>query len=459
MIHCDYVIVGCGPCGMLLSLMLAHKKKRVCIIESNSYIGGCWNMDKVDNMYIENSPKIIGNYNYFEQLLNILHLKPEQQYNPYSEAKVDTKFYSIFIKSLTYHERFVFIQDFVIYNLGYGNNNLTIEEWMKMHKFSKLGYRTIRKLAILLANVPERFSVLSFFKFFSNDQVKTLRGNILKHDCLWINNFLEYIANSNKIQLYLNHDLVRIQSNDHKVFKVVVCDKILNTNKIFKASEHYVLCVPPLNLYNIVKNSNQYIQNNWMDFATFKTWSFKSSYTGFGFQLHFNSKQRDISDFFWACKGEWNIVLLDKSLPDENIYSWSCVIIDLDKQSTNINKSANQCTYNEVIAEALFQLESPQPYAITSYNGLYYDNGSWKSKDSAFCHNCEYFNNNGKIRNLTSLGSHTLNSISTMETSLESVVKFSNKHNINSIIQTKISYNLVVFMFVIFIIIINKLKV
>jgi ribulose 1,5-bisphosphate synthetase/thiazole synthase len=63
MITCDYVIIGCGPCGMLLSLMLANKNKKVCIIESNNVIGGCWKIENLNKsshiIYSENSPKII----------------------------------------------------------------------------------------------------------------------------------------------------------------------------------------------------------------------------------------------------------------------------------------------------------------------------------------------------------------------------------------------------------------
>ena len=66
----DYVIVGGGPTGITLALMLANTKYTTLLIESENTLGGNWKIDWTDNKYLtEHSPKVLlTNNDYFFQL-------------------------------------------------------------------------------------------------------------------------------------------------------------------------------------------------------------------------------------------------------------------------------------------------------------------------------------------------------------------------------------------------------
>ena len=76
-------------------------------------------------------------------------------------------------------------------------------------------------------------------------------------------------------------------------------------------------------------------------------------------------------------KSEWTIIILPVSnwlkiiSKDKNVKAvWSCCIIDFNTKSKRLNKTANECTKDEVIDECLYQLYKlnkniEKPYKVT----------------------------------------------------------------------------------------------
>ena len=70
---------------------------------------------------------------------------------------------------------------------------------------------------------------------------------------------------------------------------------------------------------------------------------------------------------------------------------WSCCIVDMDTKSKRLNKTANECTYQEVLNACFFQINQvyyiPYPKIITTSRGLKNINDKWVSKNTGYTKN------------------------------------------------------------------------
>ena len=108
----NYVIIGSGPASIALTLMLCqHKDINITILEASKSIGGCWSVEYLDNKYYsENSPKVMFEYEYFNQILHFLDIDPQKSFeNIYGNSfNVMTKFIDFFYTGLNSREIFIF---------------------------------------------------------------------------------------------------------------------------------------------------------------------------------------------------------------------------------------------------------------------------------------------------------------------------------------------------------------
>ena len=422
----DYIIVGGGPTGIYLSILLNELGKNVLVLESEDNIGGCWKTTWKNDYYTEHSPKVmVGKYNHFESMLKKLNVKPEYK-NVYSNT-IDTyiKFAKFFLTNLNNRELFLFIKGYLSSKINSIDTTMSLHDWLKINKFSKKGYKTIRTLSLAFSDIPEKFLAKSFFNTF-------VFGTIvqLTEPGEWINAYEEYTINSN-IHLIKNCTVTSYNID------------ALQTNKGVFRGNNYIFCVPIYNLGKIIENSNTSFKNNWMPYSEMTKLITMSTYSGFGFQLHFDYKiNTNNQTWCWSCEDDWTIILTEvqkfrKSFSiDANIKTvWSCVLIDTNAYSKRLRKTVNECCYNEVIIECIYQMEkklktSLRPKVITSYDGLYKENGVWRSKDSSYTNILGNINQKGKyldnvyIVNACNDGS----SATVMETGLKSANDFVEKY-------------------------------
>ena len=203
-----------------------------------------------------------------------------------------------------------------------------------------------------------------------------------------------------------------------------------------------------------------------------KKWSEETFYSGFGFQLHFDVNVEFPETWCWSCMSEWTIIILPVSdwlkvkSKDSSIKTvWSCCIIDMNTKSKHINKTANECSENEIISESIYQLnllyKIPTPKVITVSPGLNKKNGKWESLNTGFTRNkMDYLPIKGKLDNLFALGCFTYSKdyvIANMETAVDATFHFLDLYEINKF--KKIDYfSLILFLTILVIIIINIIK-
>ena len=456
------LIIGSGPTSIALTLILSqHENIHITIVESRDHIGGCWNVDFVeDKYYSEHSPKVMSHYNYFDQILRFLEIDADKCYASIygNKINVTSKFISFFFNGLTNAEMYCFITSFVKNKMGLFDKSLTLEEWLRHNHFSKKGYKTFEMLSIAMVDIPSK--ILAYV-FFNSMTIGSLDLKQLKDPLEWIEKYHKYINNKKNVDILMNMNVTTIRYNNHtKQVFLDINDKTLTKykSKEFTNYNHYIFCITPLQMLKILHNSKStYVKNNWMEYNTFMNWCELSSYTSFGFQLHFDDIQEYPENWCWSCLGDWNIIVIDIS-NFRNVFTkdckiktvWSCVIIDLNAYSKNIKKTVNDCTNKEeVYKESLFQLNKIHkrnviPYKITSYGdlGKEQDNTGkmiWRSYDSSYTTAIKSIESTGYlIRNIHWIGCHNLNSISTLENAVTSAVEFTKKYNLNTIF---IEYN------------------
>ena len=290
------LIIGSGPTSIALTLILSqHENIHITIVESRDHIGGCWNVDFVeDKYYSEHSPKVMSHYNYFDQILRFLEIDADKCYASIygNKINVTSKFISFFFNGLTNAEMYCFITSFVKNKMGLFDKSLTLEEWLRHNHFSKKGYKTFEMLSIAMVDIPSK--ILAYV-FFNSMTIGSLDLKQLKDPLEWIEKYHKYINNKKNVDILMNMNVTTIRYNNHtKQVFLDINDKTLTKykSKEFTNYNHYIFCITPLQMLKILHNSKStYVKNNWMEYNTFMNWCELSSYTSFGFQLHFDDIQ------------------------------------------------------------------------------------------------------------------------------------------------------------------------
>ena len=195
-----------------------------------------------------------------------------------------------------------------------------------------------------------------------------------------------------------------------------------------------ILAIPPINMVNILENSDQSIKNAFGDFETLKQWAIKTRYIEYlSMTFHWDTILT-LDKIYGFPKTEWGvafIVLTDYMHFDEPVSKTviSLAVTITDQKSSRINKLPNECSKDELIQEVFYQLtlafpNLPQPTLSLLSPGVIYKNNQWISTDTAFISTSQqpFLDSSSKtINNLYNLGTHNGNHLYKF-TSLESAV-------------------------------------
>ena len=440
----DYVIVGCGPCAMALCLMLGNTNQRVLVLEADEDIGGCWKTSFLGNYYTEHAPKVMFDYLYFNQMLMYLGIDPSSEYSSVYGSRIETltKFMKFITTNMGFSDITSLIKGYISYLTGTLDEHESFEDWMRRNELTPLGYKALEILSIAAANIPSKVSASVFFGSLATD-VSIIKQ--LRQPTKWIETFKARTAHYPNITFKCNENVVELVGDSQRIHKVMSFNTKTHVVTSFHADQ-VVLCTPLHNVSKILRNSKPQIRNNWMPYEAFNSYCEDSSYTGIGFQFHFDYTLASAGIWCWSCKNDWSLIVLDISKYRDHISHdptiktvWSGCIIDLDSPSSALGMTAHQCTDKEsLLAEVLRQLRDElghdlAPKAVTLHPGVTRSNGKWITANYSFSSIRGPLPNHGKLHNLYSLGPHTINEIANMETAVKSAVMFGNEHHLNTI--------------------------
>lgn len=451
MVEYDYIVVGGGPTGITLATMLANTKYNTLLLESESSLGGNWKIDWENDTYLtEHSPKVLFSTNrLFFQLLDRIGyhsytLNPV--YGRFGNWKVVKKMWS----ELSFRDMAQMVR-LMTTNTQHIDPNQTLEDWSKRTaKLSLSGDRFLRTMTIVMANTYDKVSVRAFVHFVAVDPGIFFNLVQLDRPNEWIRCATDYLQeHAENVTIRSNTHVVSVhpttsQQHDGKGSQGLVIDSQGHTYHGTKI----VLTTPLRAAYEIVRRSPPRLQTNWFgSIDQFKHFVDRSTYTGFGFQLHFDVSVPVPPDWCWSCFHDWTIIVVPKDRLHDTISKdpkvksvWSCVVVDLDTKARRIGKTANECdAIEEVVDECLHQLQErsqhilPKPYHVTVHKNIVRtDQRRWDSIHSSYANvmgSVPYRGTN--TDNVFLVGPHNIGSLTIIEHAIRSAVRFGNDEGIN----------------------------
>ena len=445
-----YVIIGGGPTGLSLAWILAKNNIKVDLIEKETELGGSWKSDWINDKYFsENSPRVLSSSGYCRDFLLDVGLQPQDFSKIYGTMfETNVKLFKFIQKYFTIFDYFEFLRWNVIYR--FYKDSTVVQEFLDKSRLSQTAKYAIRMICITICDLPKNTNLHDFFGSLGPISLEQMKQPDKWHELL-----LSKFEKMPQIKVLTNTSALsfKVESNSH--IKYVNCNS--NGNKFKLYGDRFVLATQSDSIFGLLSFSySNYLVNNWFNRMEMKKWCDETYYSGFGFQIHFKEKIKFPKEWCWSCTSDWSIIILPVSnwlnqvSRDQNINTvWSCCIIDMDSKSKATNKTVNQSTKDEILREAVRQLRQnyhfPNPDAVTMSEGLYKQNGKWKSAMTGFTRKSfPYLPMKGRnIDNIYAIGCFTKPfkpSIAYMETAVQSSVRFV-EENHSKLCVFKRSYN------------------
>lgn len=428
----DTIVVGLGPSGIAYGMECVARNERTLFLEANHGLGGCWRSSfDMQGLYTEHSPKVMFKYqnNHANELIRRVGA-PLNFKDVYSSNLMKQIFKTVWNR-ISLRDFIKLLALTICYAFNQHDTEITVQGWCERAAVTESFSKVLSVYSILVANTPDkiRMAVLlsTFFTFrmlLSVDQLVSPNE--------WLERAETALRRVAHYTLRYGATVSRLDANEEGVTHVVTTDG----ERI--AAKRVVLCVPLRNVFRMVESSSEIVHRNWFrNLDSFRYYTEKSSYTGLGFQLHFESSTKYPSEWCWSCMGDWTVIVVDKThslrefSKNKSVRTlWSCVVVDLDTVSANLGRSANECeNLGDVFREAVRQIESSLgsklgTYVMTTHNSIARRNSRWEAWESSFSDCFGPLAPTGKISNLHTLGPHNESAIATIDSAVRSVKRF-----------------------------------
>lgn len=435
----DLIIIGGGPSALALAHYACRINKKILIIEKEKEIGGCHRVKRVEknNEYLmtEHGPRVyISSFVNFIKIVKDLGYNFEDLYSVYNISSDDIlKHFSNVVK---YENIYSIISEYTkfIFDNKYGLN-ISTYTYLKQNNFSNKLIILLDKLCRLSdgTNV-EKYSLNKFLQLLNQASINTIYQPKKENDKGLFLKWVNYLENKG-VEIISDTKIIKLH-NDYEKIKYCVCDN----GDIYEADK-YILAIPPVKILELIEKSN--IHNAFGEYNLFKKWCINSNYNiyitvVFHWDTTLNIKPKDNFPY-----SEWyiKVIKLSDYITFEEKSSKtviSCGICNIDNKISTINKTANECTPEEIIKELFIQLERifgdklPEPTA-SIINPNNYKTNVWNDKDTAFVNNVDtdYIDFQSKlIDNLYNLGTQNGNCIykfTSIETAVANAIALNNE--------------------------------
>ena len=416
----DIIIIGAGPSGLTLATCCIDLNLKILIIDKNNEIGGCHRVTRIkfDNefLFTEHGPRVYSSsFLNFKKILNQINFNFSDFFVPYNFqlSEIGNK---TLLSVLTKYELFVFFKHFFyfLFNNNYGKN-ITMDSFLKNNNFSVNSIDIIDRICRLTDGAGiDKYTLNEFFELPNQHFFYKMYQPKYPNDIGLFKYWKKYLK-SNNVEFMLNTNVDEIIMDNNLITSCIVNNNIIYGNK-------FVLAIPPFSIYKIIKNSNNKllnIFNNLTKNNNFEQYTFQSKYIDYiSICFHWNIKLF-LPKVHGLSYTDWGIVFVVLSdymqFSEYNSKTVISVAITItDKKSSNIYKTANECSEYELIQETFKQLQFSFPnliiptYSLLSPTNKFINN-KWISDDSAFITVANFgflpFKNN-IISNLYNLGTH-----------------------------------------------------
>ena len=418
-------VFGGGPTGLRLVDRLSKKGHSIELHEKEDKVGGCWKVDWEDGYYREHAPRVMTtSYTKILALFDRFGFSTKNIYG--GTLEVSVMFFRYFYRHLTTTD--IMRTMYAIYFYG-KNDNRTLAKWMEDNKISPTGRLALEKLGISMATKAEELLAYPFFRSISEGQGSKFVQSV--HNDQWIMKWESELVQRENVKIVKNSKLLKLDPTE---------EGYTATTSSGQVETEVAVCAMPLyGLKDVLEKSPPKVKNNWMPFKDFEKFTFQSSYSGVGFQLHFTEVMPDPATWY-AGFTDWNIEVIgirgysaDISRRARIKDVWSCVVVDTNAVSTYLDKKMNDIPdISDVIEEVLRQLSvsygrSIHPVKVTVSKGIRYNSKKkyWDMEHSGY--NPSFggaLPHAGKLEGLHSVGPHNIHEIAVMENAIRAADRF-----------------------------------
>lgn len=433
----DYIIIGSGPAGLTFAT-LADKNDKIMIIEKDKFIGGCHKVNRQryenENYFCEHGPRVyFNNYVNFKMILNKIGLKFRNVFKKGNSSTIDLLKELSDYKIFNFRELWIITIEFFKLLLDPNHaNKLSLYDFMKANNFTDRAFDyTDRFVRITDGGDINKISLNTYLHIINEAILYESYQPKLPNDEGLFNIWKNYL---NYVDFKFNTAITKIEKDYNGIIKLTS-----NDNKYFY-SRKLILAIPPFNLNEILKNSPEELRTiNDLD-----EYSEETEYNEYvSVTFHWNFEIKELIDIKESLinSTDWGLIKIILSnymkFKERNSKTViSCCASYVNKKSKFLNKTANECKdKNEVIYEIYRQLKTIYPFLpipTLAFINNYYDNGEWKSRETAFIKTVKYnYLKNDKLSdNIYILGTHTGNAknhFTSLETAVTNAITLINK--------------------------------
>lgn len=424
----DYVIVGAGPSGLTLAWYLASYGKTVAIVEREQSLGGCHRVRRVDGLFTEHGPRlIVSNYLCFKNLLREMGLNFDKMYvkdntlGPYIMGMFKVFSLAEFISFASKFVQFLISPKSLL--------SQTMGEFTAENNFSIEATDYVDLLCRITDGATSKnYTAYEFYQLLNQMVFYNIYQPVVPNDIGLFKYWSDALKSTGLVKIMLGVDVESIEStNENIVLKMSSDIKITGKN--------YIFAIPPKPMVQILSNSPD--PNLFGSFPELVDWERKCRYLDYlPVIFHWDQyiKIKPQMDFPQTAYG---LIYLDQSTytkftnPDSKTV-FVCAVSNRDVVSPNNNKTANECTPTELVAEVFAQLKAYRPYlpeptrSILSPEVYKNSMSEYETTDSAFMLTRAGYRSNKSIKkNLFWVGTHNGNTtyaFTAMESAIQNAI-------------------------------------
>ena len=450
----DYVIIGAGPSGLALAQCCSRKGERILIIEKENTIGGCHRVRRVkyknavgdtEMIFTEHGPRIYSDtYSVFQELLKEMNVDFYDLFKRYKFNITEIGGQTI-LSVLSIKEIGLLTLQFLY--LSFDNTfgeSTNLYDYLRQNNFSENSLEMIDRICKLSdGGGHHKFTLNKFLQLVNQQLFYSLYQPTKPNDVGLFKIWYDFLK-SRKVDFLFNTTIKSINTNvkTKNVEFISINDDSGNNLDIY--TKNLILAIPPKSLYNLLIKENDLIKNSFgSDLKYFSEENAYTEYISITFHWDTSLKLKKIYGFPKSAWGVAFVLLSDYMKFDQSTSKTviSAAVTITDKKSPSINKTANECTKEELIIEVFNQLKLAYgndldiPILSVLSPGVYYDSSSkmWISKDTAFIASNKYKPlpfKSPTVHNLYTLGTHngkSLYKFTSLEAAVSNAVVLSNE--------------------------------
>jgi hypothetical protein len=445
----DIVIVGAGPTGLALAHCLSSltgtngangtsetKVKKILVIEREKTIGGCHRVIRDrDGLFTEHGPRIyLSTYKTLFFLMKDMGLEIDDIFVLYKYSIIELVLQNVF-PNITFSEVVILIADFLkfMYDDRYGEN-VNYKKHLKDQLFSDKMIEILdRTFRFLDGGDLSKYSLNKVQSIFNVSTLVTIYQPKKPND-EGLFPYWKAFLEKRGVEFMLDTNIEKINYRDGKIVSV----NAKNANSDVIHLDKLILAVPPSSMSKILDGNDVNVRNCFGNFKAFEKWSEKTEYIEYiCITYHFILEIEFAKISGATMDTDWGIICINLSdymkNPEKNYKRLLSLAITItDRKSKRINKTANECTAEELFDEVYRQIKKSiypnlpgkEEYKAIMNPNNYYKDGKWNSKDEAFFNTfgTKYLKNKSdtipNIYNAGSQNGHDLMHYTTMESAV-----------------------------------------